>query len=147
MKRAERKLFFRCGIFISGGAENGVINKESVEVLSTLKPDLETWLIVDIPKEDFERIPGSSELAALFHKTMYLTECEAKVPGVFKLIAEESGASMPECLVLDCDLRRTVSSINNRLPAAIILDGKHLHREFLLRQLTEEEYIMHKRPV
>ena len=141
--RSERKLFFWCGIFTSGGA----VKKDWIEVLQLLKPGFEIWLIVDINKDDFEQISGSSELAAFFNKVMYLTEDEAKAPGVFDLIIGEACASMMECLVFDHNLRRAVASINHRLPAAIILGSEHLYREFLLRKLTEQEYVMHKRPV
>ena len=142
--RIEKKLFFWMGIF----TENGIISKNKLETLSMLNPELELWLVVDIPKTDFMRLPGAEELAGHFYKVLYLEECGgSEVPLVFERIAEKSGAAREECLVLDYNLKRTVSAINNRLPAAVIIDNEHFKREFLLRRLTSEKYEMHKRPM
>ena len=144
--RIERKLFFWAGIFTG----NGVITEDITELLSMLNPELklELWLIVDIPKTDFFRIAGSGELAGCFHKVLYLEECGgAEAPGVFDCIVEKSGGVREECLVLDFNLKRAVAAINNRLPAAVVIDNEHIKREFLLRRLSNQVYFMHKQPV
>ena len=141
--RVERKLFFWVGIFV----DKGVFSEDKAEILSMLNPELELWLVVDIPKTDFTRIAGTRELAGRFHKVLYLEECGgAEVPDVFDCIVEKSGIAREECLVLDFNLKRAVAAINNRLPAAVVIDNEHIKREFLLRQLSNQEYIMHKRP-
>jgi len=142
--RIERKLFFWMGVF----TENGVISVTKTGILSMLNPELELWLLVDIPKTDFMKMSGAGELAGRFHKTLYLEECGgSELPGVFDRIAEKSGGAREECLVLDFNLKRAVAAINNRLPAAVVTDNEHIEREFLLRRLSSREYIMHKRPV
>jgi len=142
--RIERKLFFWMGIF----SDNGVFPENKTKILSTLNPELELYLIVDIPKTDFMQITGAGELAGCFHKTLYLDEYGgAKVPGVFDRIVESSGGAREECLVLDSNLKRAVAAINSRLPAAVVIDDEHFEREFLLRRLSSREYTMHKRPV
>jgi len=142
--RIERKLFFWLGIFM----DNGVISEHKAEILSMLNPELELWLLVDIPKTEFERICGAGELAGRFHRALYLEDCGgAGVPDVFDYIVDESHGAREECLVLDNNLKRAVAAINNRLPAAVVIDNEHIEREFLLRQLTSQAYIIHKRPV
>ena len=142
--RIERKLFFWLKIF----ADNGIIFEDRTEILSMLKAELELWLLVDIPRTDFMRIEGAEDLARRFHKILYLEECGgAEAPGVFDRLVEESGGAREECLVLDFNLKRTVAAINNRLPAAVVIDNEHIKREFLLRRLSGQEYTMHKRPV
>ena len=142
--RAERSLFFWLGIFM----RDGVISEEAVRIISKLDPGLEFSLLVDISRADFERTPGIKEFVGRFRQVLYLADySDTGSPELFDLIKDKSGFPSEQCLVLDNRLKRTVASINHRLPAAVIIDNEHLEREFLLRRLSEGEYLMHRRPV
>ena len=142
--RIERKLFFVADIFLRDEA----IDAESVRMLSVLKKDLELWLIVDSSRDLFEKMPDSGSLLKWFHKTVYLNEhgLNYGTPELFNFLINEAGAPQEQCLILDSNLKHAVLALKHRLPAAVIIDSCRLEREFLLRQLSAQPYVMHVRP-
>ena len=140
----ERKLFFLADIFFRDQA----VDSEILQVVSMLKKDLELWLVVDLPEEEFEKIQGSGTLKDSFHKTVYLDEQGLSYGAMetYEFLYDQTKIPHEQCLFLDCNLKRTVQAINNGIYAAVITDKACLEREFLLRRLTDQEYVLHRRP-
>ena len=140
----EKKLFFLADIFI----HDGIVDKEALQIASRLKKDLELWLIVDSSKEALGSIPESAGLADFFHRTVYLGDlgCAYGTPEAYALLLDEANMPKEQCLFLDTNLKRAVHAVENQIYAAVIIDNACLEREFLLRGLTDQSYVMHRRP-
>ena len=152
----ERKLFFLPDIFFHDRADgmetadtavgcNGSGRKEidagALQIVSTLKKDLELWLIADCLEAEFDSIPDSKRLRDCFHKTVYLREHGYSYGAMeaYDFLFSLVKAPREQCLFLDHNLKRTIDAIDNGIYAAVIIDNACLEREFLLRRLTDRQ--------
>ena len=140
----EKILFFLADIFFRDGA----VDKEALQIASGLKKDLELWLVVDSSKEEFGSIPDAEGLAGFFHRTVCLGDFGYAygTPEAYGFLLGEANIPKEQCLFLDTNLKRAVHAVENRIYAAVIIDNACLEREFLLRRLTDQSYVMHKKP-
>jgi len=125
------------------------VDEGMLESIKGLEENLLRQLIVDLPREWTARFEGFRNLIAHFDRVITLEECglDSMLPSVIEFIRKQTRVALQQCVVLDSDLKRCIACINNRLPAAVIIDKFHFDREFLLRGLIRQEYTMHKNPL
>jgi len=123
---------------------------EALGLIGSLEPGIRPWLVVDIPRAWFERLPFAGTLAGCFscERILFLEDAglPSLVPGAFEYLVAASGTERGRCLLLDSSLRRAMAALDAGLPAGIILGTRRLQREFLLRRLVSQQYVMHSRP-
>ena len=136
--------------------EQGIINEiaEAEGVLDSLHaihPHIQRWLVVDFPRAWFENAPVGKSAATRMEKEKILFTPELGLdtfyPDVFSVLSKAAEAEQEFCLILDANMKRSVLAVNSRMPSAIILNLARLQREFKMRKLVNEEYIMHQRPL
>lgn len=122
-----------------------------LDVLFGLRPELQLYLVCDIPKDWFMRLPGYDRLKSCFaqENIVFLNESGIMrtVPDAFYYLPGAAKTQAAQCLLYDADSKRTVQAIRHELPAALVLDPMRLRRECLLRGLLPETYLVHSRPV
>lgn len=127
------------------------ITPQALELIGSLEPEIRTWLVVDIPRSLFERLPFAGVLAVRFthERILFLEDAglPALMPGAFEYLVAASGTERGRCLLLDNSLRRAMAALDAGLPAGVIVGTHRLQREFLLRKLVSRQYVMHSRPV
>lgn len=158
-KPAEFCMHVLDALHVSTGAETmeaGIIAAlavypQALELIGSLEPGIRSWLVVDIPRTWFERLPFAEELVSRFsrERMLFLEDAglTSLVPGVFEYLVAASGTERERCLLLDSSLRRAMAALDAGLPAGIIVGTRRLQREFLLRRLISQQYVMHSRPV
>ena len=122
-----------------------------LDVLLALRPELQLYLVCDIPKDWLVRLPGYDRLKSRFaqENILFLNESGIMrtVPDAFYYLPGAVKLPGEHCLLYDADSKRTVQAIRHELPAALVLDPMRLRRECLLRGLLPETYLVHSRPV
>jgi len=128
---------------------DGIIpNPGAIEVTRLLPDHLQRWLVVDLPRDWFERIVVQLGVEACFtpEQTIYLpaSRLPRLIPEVFYLLSFQAQLSMQECLLIDASSRRAVQALNHGLSTELYVDNRRLERMFVMRKFIDRPHPVHK---
>ena len=127
----------------------GIIpNPGAIEVTRSLPEAIQRWLVVDLPRDWFERIAGQLRVDTCFapEQKIFLptSRLPRLIPDVFYLMAFQARLSMQECMLIDASTRRAVQALNHGLSTELYVDNRRLERMFIMRKFIDQPFPDHK---
>jgi FMN phosphatase YigB (HAD superfamily) len=123
---------------------------EVVETINLLSETVGRWLVIDYPKPWFEKIAERLGIRRCFTDKQFIFLAQSGLsrlgPDLFKYLAATVKKDPEDCLFFDLQSRRSVQALNYGMASAIFVDSRRLKREYLLRKMIAENYVMHGRP-
>ncbi|HEX9029454.1 MAG TPA: hypothetical protein VF823_09800 [Anaerolineales bacterium] len=124
-------------------------NEAVLAVVQKLPPELQRWLVVDLPRAWYEQIAGRSGFSEVFpaERLIFLSESGLPrlIPDLFPYLGSVAQLPTGSCLLIDPSQKRAIQGINLGFSTAHYVNPRHMEREFYLRGFFGKITI-HKKP-